>query len=34
MKAIQVSKPGGALELCERDIPPFKPDWVSDEVHA
>jgi D-arabinose 1-dehydrogenase-like Zn-dependent alcohol dehydrogenase len=34
MKAIQINKPGGALELCERDIPEPKPDWVRIRVQA
>jgi D-arabinose 1-dehydrogenase-like Zn-dependent alcohol dehydrogenase len=34
MKAIQVSKPGGALELVERAIPEPKRDWVRIKVQA
>ncbi len=34
MKTIQVSKPGGALELVEREIPAPKRDWVRIKVQA
>jgi D-arabinose 1-dehydrogenase-like Zn-dependent alcohol dehydrogenase len=34
MKAIQVSKAGGALELTEREIPAPKRDWVRVKVQA
>jgi D-arabinose 1-dehydrogenase-like Zn-dependent alcohol dehydrogenase len=34
MKAIQVSKAGGALELTEREIPSPKRDWVRVKVQA
>jgi D-arabinose 1-dehydrogenase-like Zn-dependent alcohol dehydrogenase len=34
MKAVQVDKPGGALALCERDIPAPKPDWVRIKIQA
>lgn len=34
MKAIQVSKVGGALEQCEREVPAVKPGWVRIKVNA
>jgi D-arabinose 1-dehydrogenase-like Zn-dependent alcohol dehydrogenase len=34
MKAIQVSKPGGPLELVNREIPAPAPDWVRIKVQA
>ena len=34
MKTIQVSKPGGPLELVEREIPAVKRDWVRIKVQA
>jgi alcohol dehydrogenase/propanol-preferring alcohol dehydrogenase len=34
MKTVQVSKPGGALEVVERDIPAVKPGWVRIKVDA
>jgi D-arabinose 1-dehydrogenase-like Zn-dependent alcohol dehydrogenase len=34
MKAVQISKAGGNLELVERDIPKPKPDWVRVKVEA
>jgi D-arabinose 1-dehydrogenase-like Zn-dependent alcohol dehydrogenase len=34
MKAIQVSKPGGPLELVEREIPVPPPNWVRIKVQA
>jgi len=34
MKAIQVAKPGGTLDLVERDIPVPKPGWVRIKVQA
>jgi D-arabinose 1-dehydrogenase-like Zn-dependent alcohol dehydrogenase len=34
MKAIQVAKAGGTLDLVERDIPAVKPGWVRIKIHA
>jgi alcohol dehydrogenase/propanol-preferring alcohol dehydrogenase len=34
MKAIQVGKAGGSLDLVERSIPDPKPDWVRIKVQA
>ena len=34
MRAIQISKAGGNLELVERDLPNPKPDWVRIKVEA
>src|SRR5579864_6606962 len=34
MKAIQVAKAGGGLDLVERDIPALKRDWVRIKVQA
>ncbi len=34
MKVIQVAKPGGTLDLVERDIPAVKPGWVRIKIHA
>ena len=34
MKAVQVTKPGGALELSDREIPEPKRDWVRIKVQA
>lgn len=34
MKAAQISKAGGNLELVEREIPKSKPDWVRIKVEA
>jgi len=34
MKAVRVAKAGGPLELCERDIPDPKADWVRVKVQA
>src|SRR5580658_4812748 len=34
MKVIQVVKPGGTLDLVERDIPAVKPGWVRIKVQA
>jgi D-arabinose 1-dehydrogenase-like Zn-dependent alcohol dehydrogenase len=34
MKAVQVAKAGGSLELCERDIPDPKSEWVRVKVQA
>ena len=34
MKAVQVGKPGGPLDLCERDIPEPQAGWVRVKVQA
>lgn len=34
MKAVQVSRAGGPLEVVEREIPAVKPDWVRIRVEA
>ncbi len=34
MKAIQVAKAGGTLDLCDRKVPELKPDWVLIKVQA